>query len=59
MTGVPTHFRPHNDNRSACGVDYPELSAFDGRDINCLRCRKTKAWKRYMGKPTKGKVKKP
>lgn len=48
--GVPCHFRPSSEPLSACGVEHPELSAYDGRDVNCLSCKRTKAWKTYMGK---------
>jgi len=47
--GIPCHFRPSNANVSACGVGFPEHAAYDGRDVDCLRCRKTKKWKVYMG----------
>lgn len=49
MIGIPCHFRPTNENKSACGIEYPQISAYDGRDVNCIRCRKTKVWKHYMG----------
>jgi hypothetical protein len=49
MIGIPCHFRPNNDNISACGIYAPQIKAFDGRDVNCLRCRKTLIWKKYMG----------
>lgn len=49
MIGIPCHFRPTNEDKSACGIECPQISAYDGRDVNCIRCRKTKAWKRYMG----------
>ena len=49
LLGIPTHFRLSNEDVSACGIECPEYSAYDGRDIDCARCRKTKAWKRYMG----------
>lgn len=49
MLGVPCHFRPSNENVSACGIRRPEYSAYDGRDVDCARCRKTKKWKIYMG----------
>lgn len=48
--GVPTHFRPSNENISACGIEHPQYAAYDGRDVNCLLCRKTRTWKTYMGK---------
>jgi hypothetical protein len=47
--GIPTHFRPTGANVSACGVECPERAAYDGRDTDCILCRQTKAWKRYMG----------
>lgn len=47
--GRPTHFRPTNANKSACGIECPELAAYDGRDVDCLKCRKTAAWKRQVG----------
>ena len=53
LLGVPTHFRPSNENVSACGIEHPEYAAYDGRDVDCARCRKTQAWKRYMGQNTK------
>lgn len=48
--GVPCHFRPSNANVSACGIVGPKLAAYDGRDVDCIRCQKTKEWKRQMGK---------
>ena len=53
LLGVATHFRPSNEDVSACGVECPEYSAYDGRDVDCARCRKTIAWKRYMGQNAK------
>lgn len=49
-TGKPVHFRPRQENVSACGIECPDMSAFDGRNVDCLQCRKTKAWRTYMGK---------
>jgi hypothetical protein len=48
--GKPTHFRPKQANVSACGIENPDLSAFDGRSVDCIKCRRTKAWRIYMGK---------
>jgi len=48
--GKPVHFRPNNLNISACGIVSPKYMAYDGRDVNCLRCIKTKKYKIYMGK---------
>lgn len=52
---VVIHFRPNKPtNRlSACSVSHPELYAYDGRDVTCKNCHKTKAWKAYMGKAVK------
>ena len=47
--GKPIHFRPTNENRSACGVEHPDDASYDGRDVDCIRCRRTKSWKVYMG----------
>ena len=47
--GIPCHFRPTNENVSACGIECPQYSGYDGRDTDCLRCRKTRKWKTYMG----------
>lgn len=52
--GRPTHFRPTNANKSACGIECPELAAYDGRDVDCLKCRKTSAWKRQAGQIKSG-----
>ena len=53
--GVPTHFRIGSKNVSACGIVHPQHAAYDGRDVDCVRCRKTKAWKTYMGKSNSNK----
>lgn len=44
------HFRLSNEDVSACGVEQPKYSAYDGRDVDCVRCQKTNKWKTYMGK---------
>lgn len=47
--GKPTHFKVANSS-TACGLHgNTHYAAWDGRDVECLRCRKTKAWKKYMG----------
>ena len=47
--GKPTHFR--SGGHIACGlVSSTALAAYDGRDVNCVRCRRTKKWKTYMGR---------
>lgn len=51
--GVPTHFRPTNENVSACGVEHPQFAAYDGRYVDCILCRRTKVWKKYMGQDRK------
>ena len=42
--GKPVHFRPDNKNISACGIINPQYMAYDARDVNCLRCIKTKKY---------------
>ena len=39
--GKPIHFRPTNRNVTACGLVGAEYAAYDPRDVDCLRCRKT------------------
>lgn len=48
--GKPIHFRPNNKNITACGIVGSELAAYDPRDCDCLRCMKTKKYKKAMGK---------
>ena len=48
--GKPLHYRPNNNNISACGVISPEYSVYDPRDCNCINCMKTKAYRASMGK---------
>jgi len=55
--GKPIHFRPTNANMSACGLEHPEFAAYDGRDVDCILCIKTKAWRRYVGFDQKVKTK--
>ena len=45
MIGKPVHFRPNNRPVSACGIEFPEHSGYDGRYTNCIRCMKTKVWR--------------
>lgn len=47
--GKPTHFRPNNENKSACGVVCPEFAGYDARDCDCLRCIRSHAYRVYMG----------
>ena len=51
--GVPCHFRPSNLNCSACGIVNPMIAAYDGRDVNCIRCKKTKLYSVYMQREQK------
>ena len=47
--GRPTHFRLNN-GRIACGlVSSMASAAYDGRDVDCLLCRRTRKWKIYTG----------
>ena len=50
MIGKPVHFRPNNRPVSACGIEFPEHSGYDGRYTNCIRCMKTKVWRVQLGK---------
>lgn len=52
--GVPCHFRPGNEDLTACGIECAAYAAYDGRDVDCLRCRKTRLWKQQAG-PIKDK----
>lgn len=47
--GKPTHYRYSNMNVSACGlVGAP--AAYDPRDVDCLRCMKTRIYRKAVGK---------
>ena len=53
MIGKPTHLRIDKGQAdftySACGLAARVLDAgYDPRDVDCLRCRKTKEWKYRM-----------
>ena len=52
MIGRPVHFQIKSKYgvRVACGVAAPEHYGWDGRSTECLRCRKTRAFRTYMGK---------
>ena len=52
ITNKICHFRPSNRNISACGINNPKIAAYDGRDVTCFRCKKTKAYRTYMGLDT-------
>lgn len=56
--GRPTHFLVPKGNASACGLygSAARFAAYDGRDVTCIRCRKTNAWKQYMGEKKGGGV---
>ena len=43
--GKPTHYRPSQDNITACGLVGTE---YDPRDVDCINCRKTAAYQRVM-----------
>lgn len=48
MIGRPVHYmRSEGGNWTACGVQ-SDLAAWDYRHVECLRCRKTKVWKRCV-----------
>ena len=48
LIGKPTHFRPGKHPLTACGLVGSYDMAYDPRDVDCLRCRRTKAWKKAM-----------
>ena len=50
LPGKATHYRPNNNNVSACGTEHPDYFAYDPRDCNCRRCMKTTKWKIAMNK---------
>ena len=54
--GIPRHFREGPEDVSACGIEAPTYFAYDGRNVDCIRCQRTKAWKRYMGQETAKKA---
>lgn len=47
--GKPIHYRPGQDNITACGLVGTEYAAYDPRDVDCLNCRKTAAYRRAIG----------
>jgi len=51
--GKPIHYRPGQDGITACGLVGAEYAAFDPRDVECLNCRKTAAYRRVMGRTLK------
>lgn len=48
--GRPTHYRPNNQNITACGLVGAEHMAYDPRDCDCLNCQKTSRYRMAMGK---------
>jgi len=50
VIGKPTHMTK-DGKITCCGLVGKEvhIMAYDARDVDCLRCRKTKAYKAYMG----------
>ena len=47
--GKPCHFRSNNKNISACGIVNPDYAAYDPRDVDCIRCKRTTKYKTAMG----------
>lgn len=45
--GVPHHFVPAGARTSACGIFEPKLSASIARDVDCVKCRRTKLFNAY------------
>jgi hypothetical protein len=52
MIGVATHFQETPKSMfgwvSACGIISPHLKSTDPFEVDCLRCRKTKLWRKAM-----------
>jgi hypothetical protein len=46
IIGKPTHLR--TGNSTACGITGAEYMCYDPRDVDCLRCMKTKLFKEKM-----------
>lgn len=47
--GIPTHFKPdQNKNITACGIVGGVLSTINKKEVNCLRCIKTKVFRRKI-----------
>mgnify|MGYP006921282812 CR=1 FL=1 len=52
LIGKPTHLA--NGRITACGI-FANDKSYDPRDVDCVRCRKTKKFKYLMnGKSNKG-----
>ena len=47
--GKPIHLRV-GAGATACGLFGSHMAAWDARDVECERCKKTKAYKTKMGK---------
>lgn len=45
--GKPTHLKLKN-GATACGLVGAERAAYDPRDVECLRCRKSPLFKRAL-----------
>jgi len=55
--GIPTHFLPGDQNLTACGLVGAAYTTSEAAAVNCMRCRKTKAWK--AARRSAGATKKP
>lgn len=53
MIGKPLHFSPKKKGHTACGLVGAEYTAYDARDCDCIRCKRTLAYRVYMGKEKK------
>ena len=48
--GRPMHFRPRNRKITACGmVIQEEWMTYDPRDVECVRCSRTHAYRESIG----------
>ena len=47
LPGLATHFRPEGCRHTACGMCGTFHTSALAREVDCLRCRKTKLFKAY------------
>lgn len=46
--GKPTHLKL-SDGSTACGLVGAQYAAYDPRDVDCERCRRTVVYRKAMG----------
>jgi hypothetical protein len=47
LPGIATHFKPNGSRRIACGLAGLHFTSPLAKDVDCLRCRKTKLFREY------------